>query len=102
MRPVLGRERIGRVQVATLSRPPVNALDGELVERLDELLTEVSADPEVSVLHIRSDQKTFCAGADLTLMRSRLETRDGIDAMVEQVRRLQPVSYTHLTLPTKA
>jgi enoyl-CoA hydratase/carnithine racemase len=89
MRPVLGRERIGRVQVATLSRPPVNALDGELVERLDELLTEVSADPEVSVLHIRSDQKTFCAGADLTLMRSRLETRDGIDAMVEQVRRLQ-------------
>jgi len=87
--PVLVTERIGRVLLATLSRPPVNALDGELFTRLDDLLTEVSADPEVSVLHIRSDQKAFCAGADLALMRSRLDTPAGIDAMVEQVRRLQ-------------
>lgn len=89
MNPVLVTERIGRVLLATLSRPPVNALDGELFTRLDDLLTEVSADPQVSVLHIRSDQKAFCAGADLALMRSRLETPAGIEAMVEQVRRLQ-------------
>jgi enoyl-CoA hydratase/carnithine racemase len=86
---MLATERIGRVRVATLCRPPVNALDGELLTRMDDLLTEVSAEPQVSVLHIRSDQKVFCAGADLALMRSRLETPKGIDAMVEQVRRLQ-------------
>ena len=86
---MLAGERVGRVHVATLSRPPVNALDGELVALLDQLLTEIGGDPEVSVLHLRSDQKVFCAGADLVLMRSRLDTPSGIEAMVEQVRRLQ-------------
>ena len=86
---MLASDRVGHVRVATLSRPPVNALSGELVACLDALLSEVAADPEVTVLHIRSDQKAFCAGADLALMRSRLETPGGIEAMVEEVQRLQ-------------
>ena len=67
---MLATERSGRVVVATLARPPVNALDGELIARLDAVLDQVSADPEIAVLHIRSDQTSFCAGADLALMRS--------------------------------
>ena len=86
---MLATERIGRVVVVTLSRPPVNALDGELIERLDAVLDQVSADPEVAVLHIRSDQKAFCAGADLALMKSCFATPEGPDAMVEVVRRMQ-------------
>ncbi|MBI4545315.1 MAG: enoyl-CoA hydratase/isomerase family protein, partial [Gemmatimonadetes bacterium] len=42
-----------------------------------------------TVLHIRSDQKVFCAGADLALMRSCFATPEGPDAMLELVRRLQ-------------
>lgn len=86
---LLSAERIGRVLVATLSRPPVNALNDELIARLDALLDEVIAEPEIAVLHLRSDQKAFCAGADLAQMNSRLATADGPGAMIEMVRRMQ-------------
>jgi len=86
---MLAIERVGRVMVATLSRPPVNALDAKLIARLDAALDDATADPEISVLHIRSDGKTFCAGADLALMRSCFETPEGRDAMVEVVRCMQ-------------
>ena len=88
---MLATERIGRVMVATLSRPPVNALDGELISRLDAALDEAGADPQIAVLHIRSDQKVFCAGADLALMRSCFETPEGRDAMLDLVLRMQRV-----------
>jgi enoyl-CoA hydratase len=85
---MLATERVGRVLVATLARPPVNALDGELIECLDAVLDQVTADPEIAVLHIRSDQTSFCAGADLALMRSCFTTeRRG--AMVDVVRSMQ-------------
>jgi enoyl-CoA hydratase len=89
MEQMLSVERIGRVVVATLSRPPVNALNDELIARLDAALNEVADDEEVSVLHIRSGQKAFCAGADLALMHSSFATPEGLDAMLGLVRRMQ-------------
>ena len=86
---MLATERVGRVVVATLARPPVNALDGELIARLDAVLDQVAADPEITVLHLRSDQKAFCAGADLALMQSCFATPQGPDRMVDVVRRMQ-------------
>lgn len=85
---MLATEQLGRVMVATLARPPVNALDGELIARLDAVLDQVSADPEIAVLHIRSDQRSFCAGADLALMRSCL-TAERRGVMVDVVRSMQ-------------
>jgi enoyl-CoA hydratase len=82
-------ERIGHVAVATLSRGPVNAFNEELVARLDAVLEQASGDEGVTVLHIRSDQKAFCAGADLALMQSCFATPEGPDAMVEVVRGMQ-------------
>lgn len=82
-------ERIGRVAVATLSRPPVNALNEELIDRLEAAVDETAGDEDVSVLHIRSDQKAFCAGADLALMDSCFATLEGPDAMLETVRRMR-------------
>ncbi len=85
---MLSSERIGRVLVATLDRPPVNALDAELIARLDAVLDQASADPGIALLHIRSSQKSFCAGADLALMQACLSAgRPG--AMVEVVRSMQ-------------
>jgi len=82
-------DRAGSVVVITLSRPPVNALDDALITRLEATLDEAAADEEMTVLHLRSDQKVFCAGADLALLRSSLATADGPDAMLRAVTRMQ-------------
>jgi len=82
-------ERIGRVAVATLSRPPVNALDEALVARLDAVLDEIADDDGVALLHIRSDQRAFCGGADLALMRSCFDAKDGPEIMLKLVARMQ-------------
>jgi enoyl-CoA hydratase/carnithine racemase len=89
MTTLLTVQQSGRVVVATLSRPPVNALNDELIAAIDAVLDQVSADENVTVLHIRSDQKVFCAGADLALIQNCFATKLGPDAMVEVVRRMQ-------------
>jgi enoyl-CoA hydratase len=85
---VIAIERAGPVLVATLSRPPVNALNDALIGRLGDVLDEAVGD-QFTVLHLRSDQKAFCAGADLALMRSCFVGADGPDAMLEVVVRMQ-------------
>ncbi|MGE5669164.1 MAG: enoyl-CoA hydratase/isomerase family protein [Betaproteobacteria bacterium] len=84
-------ERRGTVLVATLARPPVNAIDAAMLGRLDAVLGDAEADPGVSLLHLRSAQKVFCAGADLALMRACIAGPAGAEAMVEFVRQMQRV-----------
>ncbi len=86
---MLTLERAGSVAVVTLSRPPVNALDDTLIARLEAALDEIADDGDVTVLHIRSDQKAFCAGADLALMRACFATAEGASAMLKIVARMQ-------------
>ncbi len=82
-------ERVGRVLCATLSRPPVNALDDALVDAMGAALDAAIADDAVTVLHLRSEQRAFCAGADLALMQACFSTPEGPDAMTALVRRMQ-------------
>jgi enoyl-CoA hydratase/carnithine racemase len=82
-------ERIGRVAVITLSRPPVNALNDELIAALDRAISEVLADSGAAVLHLRSDQKSFCAGADLAAMQACFAVPGGTGAMIATVQRMQ-------------
>ncbi|HUH95293.1 MAG TPA: enoyl-CoA hydratase/isomerase family protein [Casimicrobiaceae bacterium] len=86
---MLDLQRLGQVRVATLSRPPVNALDGALLEQLEAALDAALADEATTVLHLRSDQRAFCAGADLALMRSALDTAEGRETMIRVVERMQ-------------
>jgi enoyl-CoA hydratase/carnithine racemase len=88
---MLAIERRGRVLVATLARAPVNAIDAALLARLDALLDEAEADEDVALLHLRSTQKVFCAGADLALMRECITGPAGADAMVRVVDQMQRV-----------
>ena len=90
-------EQIGHVLVATLARPPVNAINDDLIAALDAVIDRAIADAGVSVLHIRSAQRVFCAGADLALMQSCFATPQGPDRMTEVVRRMQAL---HLRLET--
>ena len=87
----LATERRGAVLVATLARPPVNAIDAAMVARLDAVLADAEADPGVSLLHLRSVQKVFCAGADLALMRACIAGPAGAETMVGVVRAMQRV-----------
>lgn len=62
--------RFGRVAVVTLNRPPVNAINDEMIVAFHHVLDELETQDDWSLLHIRSAQKVFAAGADLDLIRS--------------------------------
>lgn len=76
----------GAIATLTLCRPPMNAIDDAMLAALLAAFDEVEARPEVAVLRIRSDQRVFCAGADLRLVGTRVGKPDGAAAMVETVR----------------
>ncbi len=89
MTEIISTERVGRVVVATLSRPPVNAFNEELITRFETVLDALMNDEEAVLLHIRSALPVFCAGADLALMQSCFATPDGPEVMIGVVRRMQ-------------
>ncbi len=64
--PVLLEEDLGPVRRLTLNRPDVlNALSGELVERLSDSMSRAAGDEAVRVVVIRGAGRAFCAGYDL-------------------------------------
>ncbi|GIW71495.1 MAG: enoyl-CoA hydratase [Planctomycetota bacterium] len=63
-------ERDGRVAHVVLNRPHVhNAFDAELIGRLTEAFRSLGSEPEVRVIVLRGEGRSFCAGADLHWMR---------------------------------
>jgi enoyl-CoA hydratase/carnithine racemase len=89
----------GRVAVITLSRPPVNAIDDVMIETFHRLLDELALQPDWRVLHIRSDQKVFAAGADLSLIRSWKDATSPSGALRGYVERLQSLYQRIESLP---
>lgn len=81
----------GAVATATLCRAPVNAINEEWVARFDQMLDEVERAEAVGVLWIRSSERAFCAGADLALMHSILDSAAGRERMIILTRRMQEV-----------
>ena len=79
----------GQVTVLTLSQPPVNAISEEWVRAFDAKLDELAGGSPCTVLHIRSDQKVFCAGADLREVRTHMEAPDGAERMYAYVAGIQ-------------
>lgn len=77
------------IATLTLSRPPVNAISDRVIKLFETRLDEINARPDCKVLHLRSDQKVFCAGADLTEVRERFDAPDGSDRAYDYVSRLQ-------------
>ncbi len=89
----------GSVAVATLCRPPVNAINEAWVDRLNEVLDEVGQAGQIGVLRIRSSERVFCAGADLALMRSIFDSAAGRERMIALTRRMQEVFARLEALP---
>jgi len=81
----------GALATCTLARAPVNAIDEAWLSRLDETLAALERARDVSVLHVRSTERAFCAGADLALMRSRMQSAESQARFVRFVREIQRV-----------
>src|SRR5450755_543260 len=77
------------VTTLTLSHPPLNAISEEWVRSFEAKLDELARGPRFTVLHIRSEQKVFCAGADLKEVRARMDAADGPDQMYSYVASIQ-------------
>jgi len=77
------------VTTLTLSHPPVNAISEEWLSSFDAKLDALTTEPRCTVLHIRSDQKVFCAGADLKEVHKRMDAPDGADRMYAYVAGIQ-------------
>src|SRR5258707_2982756 len=68
---VIQLERDGNVARVWLNRPyKKNCVTLELLQRLDEIITEVDADPDLRVLVLRGRGNTFCSGFDLDELKA--------------------------------
>ncbi|MBL4756362.1 MAG: enoyl-CoA hydratase/isomerase family protein [Rhizobiales bacterium] len=77
----------GNVGTITLSHAPVNAMNVEFIVALNTAL-DVAEAAKPTVLVIKSDQKCFCAGADLGLIAGFFEDDNGTDGMIAYVKTL--------------
>ncbi len=73
----------------TLERAPANAINAGWLDAFEECLQQLEGRPDVSVLHVRSALRVFCAGADLNLLSESLASDAGIDRMMSVVERMQ-------------
>jgi enoyl-CoA hydratase len=81
----------GQIATLIMRSPPVNALSEAWVSEFAREIAAVEARDDWKVLHLRSDQKVFCAGADVKEMRARFDAADGPDrtyAYVASIQRL--------------
>jgi enoyl-CoA hydratase len=84
------RAQVGdAVATLTLSHPPVNAISTDWLACFNAELDALAARSDWHVLHIRSEQKVFCAGADLRQVEQRFRAADGPDAMLAYVAEIQ-------------
>jgi enoyl-CoA hydratase/carnithine racemase len=89
----------GRIAVVTLARAPVNAIDDAMIDDFHAVLDTLGARDDWQVLHVRSAQKVFAAGADLALIRSWKDAQSPAGALGGYIERLQGLYRRLETLP---
>jgi len=78
-----------RIATLRLCHPPVNAINAQWVQVFSAVLDDLAARPDATVLHLVSDQKVFCAGADLAEVRAHVDAPGGPDRMYAYVEGIQ-------------
>jgi enoyl-CoA hydratase/carnithine racemase len=81
-----------------MSRAPVNAFDVEFVDAWYTVLDEV-AGSGCAILHVRSSEKVFSAGADLKMMRAFFAGVGAGEKLVAHVKRMQDIFNRIEALP---
>jgi enoyl-CoA hydratase len=97
-RRILTLERRGKVAVVTLDRPPVNAVDGSLVDAVAAAARELADSTEVGAVAWLSAGRIFSAGADLKAIRA-LVRENGAEAAGDLVERMQAAFSAVAALP---
>ena len=82
-----------------LCNPPVNALSTAWLSAFGCELDALCARGDWRVLHLRSQERVFCAGADLKEMRARFEAEDGPDRSFAYVAAIQRLYARIESLP---
>lgn len=92
-----------RIAEIVLNRPPVNAINEELVTELRESFYLLESDREVRVIILRSDLPVFVAGADIKMMKD-IQNSQEVNRMLTYVKNLQDtLNYIeNLSKPTIA
>jgi enoyl-CoA hydratase len=86
----------GGVAVVTFDRPPVNAVDLQVIEEFLTVTDRVGRDGDVRAVVITGTERAFCAGADVAMMRDLsaenhrrvrrwIEVQAGLEAMPKPV-----------------
>lgn len=78
-------EDLGAVVRVTMQRAPVNAISTEFIAGFMQVLDGLAGKNDLAVLHLRSDQKAFCAGADLAQVQSCFAMEGGADVMRQNI-----------------
>ena len=73
------------VSEIVMGNPPVNAIDNKFMSDFHAALDRVE-DVGATVMLIRSNQKVFCAGADLKSIQQHFQSDSGIDDMITYVQ----------------
>ena len=58
----------GAVAVVTIDNPPVNVLNGAVLDTLDALVSQIETDPAIKAVVLTGNGKAFVAGADIKAM----------------------------------
>lgn len=68
-----------RIATVTLNRPPVNALDAEMMREITITFRKLDGNARVSVIVLRAaGEKVFCAGADINDSERRYTRRETV------------------------
>lgn len=62
-------ERTGAVATVVLDRPPVNAVNLEVIDEFLEVVAALAADRAIRAVVVTGREGRFCAGADVAMMR---------------------------------
>ena len=82
-------ERHDKVALVRLNRPQaLNALNGELIDELNQALDSFEADPDLGCLVLTGSDKAFAAGADVKEMQAKTYMEAYLDDFISKWERL--------------
>jgi len=92
----------GHVAHLTLNRPTkLNAINGRMLQLLDDDISEIEADPEVRAVLVQARGRAFCAGADLEEVAACLAVPGAFGTWLDEWHRIFR-RLEHCSKPTVA
>ncbi|MFM0229633.1 enoyl-CoA hydratase/isomerase family protein [Paraburkholderia sediminicola] len=80
-------ERDDAIGIVRLNRPEsLNAINGELLTALHDVLDEAMGDPSIRVVVLTGNGRAFCAGDDLKDFSRQSATRQSIEEHIERIQ----------------